>query len=506
MKTWFIGFYLLAAVAGVQAQQKLTLVYDKQKKDVIPLYSGDQNFVSLKDIAELIDANIFDNPIKKKSVLYFPQFEVKVTAFNAFVVINETQTLQMPVATQLVDGVIFVPVDFFLPILNAVLPSPVSIPGQTFNLTPVITAAAREDSEAVKLPSSFSLNDIDFDLKANGLLIRIHTDRKFHSSEIEIWRNKNWVYVTVSGGVFAPALSANIHKAETFDLIKKTLAFQHKASAQLSFQLNGDIAGQDITIDESGRYILISLRLPMDHRTLQQISQQQSRWKIDKIVIDAGHGGKDPGAKGKNGTKEKDITLAIALKLGKLIKEKLGIAVAYTREDDTYPTLHGRTQFANNQNAKLFVSIHCNSNKNSKATGFETFFLSPSRNAEALAVAQKENEVIHLEEEQHHYGDFTNEKFILANMMQSVFVRESEELADYIQKGLDKRLDLDNRGVSQAPFYVLMGASMPCVLVETAFISNPTEEKFLKSEAGQSKLAEGILEGIKQFIKAYDAR
>ncbi len=500
-----ILIFLCWCPAGLHAQQPLSLVWGTQKKEVLPLYSGDQNFVSLKAVAELIDAKIFDNPIKKKSVLYLPQVEIKVTAFNPFVVINEAQTVQMPISTLLVDGVIFVPVDYFLPILNAVLSTPISVPGQTMNVTPLLTMETTSDSEEVSVPSGNILKDIDFDLKANGLLIRIHTDRKFSSNEIEIWRNKNWVYLTVSGATYSKALAEHIHKAETFDLIKKTLVFQHKASAQLSFQLNGEISGQDILIDDAGRSILVSLRLPTDRATLDQISKKQSQWKIDKIVIDAGHGGKDNGASGKGGTKEKDITLAIALKLGKLIKEKLGITVDYTRDDDTYLTLQARTQYANSKNAKIFVSVHCNSNKSSKPNGFETFFLSPSRNAEALAVARKENEVIHFEEEQHHYGDFTNEKYILANMMQSVFVQESEELAGHVQKGLDKQLDLANRGVSQAPFYVLMGASMPCILVETAFISNPSEEKFLKSQSGQNKVAEGILDGIRQFIQSYEA-
>ncbi|HMW37224.1 MAG TPA: N-acetylmuramoyl-L-alanine amidase, partial [bacterium] len=217
-----------------------------------------------------------------------------------------------------------------------------------------------------------------------------------------------------------------------------------------------------------------------------------------------GHGGKDHGASGKGGTKEKDITLNIALKVGKIIAERLKIPVEYTRDTDTYITLKGRTQFANQKNAKLFVSIHCNSNKSRKAHGFEIFFLSPSRNAEALAVARKENEVIDMEDDKHHYGDFTDEKFILANIMQSVFVKESEELASYVSKGIDKQVDITNRGVTQAPFYVLMGASMPSILVETAFISNPDEEKFLKSEAGQKKLSEGIVDGIKTFIDIYE--
>jgi N-acetylmuramoyl-L-alanine amidase len=504
-----IVLFILILASDIAAQNQIKLDYGKKTITVIPVYSGDQDFISIKDLVELIDAGYYENSAKKKVVVSVSSRQFKITGNNPFIVIDEKRTLQMPVESQYVDGIIFVPVQFFIPILNSYLTSPVLVNDQKL-LLPVALAAADIKNPDEPDTEKINLTAIEFDKKTNGLLVTLKTGKDFGKDDVEVWRNKNWLYVTVSGGHYSEELAGDIKRAEQYKLIKSALIFQHKNSVQLSFQLNYDIPGQEIAIDEKSGDIFVSIRVS-DPTHLEgvvlnpaNLKIQKDQWKIDKIVLDAGHGGKDNGAKGKNGTKEKDVTLGIVLKLGKLIEQRLGLKVEYTRTGDTYPTLHGRTKFANSVNAKLFVSVHCNANVKRKANGFETYFLSPSRTDEALAVARLENEVIELEEDKHKYGDFTDEKFILSNIMQSVFVKESEELAAYIQKGLDQQLNLVNRGVSQAPFYVLMGASMPSVLVETAFISNANEEKFLKSEDGQKKLAEGIYEGIKNFIQDYE--
>lgn len=508
VKTFLCCFLIF--VSSLQSQNQIKLNWGTKSVTVIPMYSGDQDFISAKDIVELMDAGYYENITKKKVVLSLPSRQIKITGNNPFIVIDEKEILQMPVESQYVDGMIFLPVQYFIPILNAYLNTPVLINDQKLMISlpasGVTTVKKPEETETEKV----NLTAIDFDRKTNGLLVKIKTGKAFRRDDVEVWRNKNWLYVTVSGGLYSDEAESDIRMSEQFKLIKTALIFQHKNSVQLSFQLNYEIPGQEIDIDEKSGDVLVSIRvsdpaqLDKDSLKAANLNIQKDLWKIDKIVLDAGHGGWDNGASGKNGTKEKDVTLAIVSKLGKIIEQRLGLAVEYTRATDTYITLHGRTKYANARNAKLFVSVHCNANKKRKAGGFETFFLSPSRTEEALAVARKENEVIEGEEDKHKYGDFTDEKFILSNIMQSVFVKESEELAAYIQKGIDKQLSLENRGVSQAPFYVLMGASMPSVLVETAFISNVSEEKFLKSEDGQKKLAEGIYDGIKNFIQDYE--
>ena len=216
------------------------------------------------------------------------------------------------------------------------------------------------------------------------------------------------------------------------------------------------------------------------------------------VVLDAGHGGKDPGAVGKYGTKEKDVVLDIAKRAGKLL-EKSGIKVFYTRDEDVFVPLLDRTKMANETNGKLFVSIHANANKNRKIQGFETYLLRPGKSEDAIEVASRENSVINLEEFTDQYEDLTGEALIMATMAQSMFMKESEDLASIIQMELDKRLNTPNRGVKQAGFYVLIGASMPNVLVEVGFLSNPSEEKKLKQDRHKQQIAEALYQAIKHF-------
>jgi N-acetylmuramoyl-L-alanine amidase len=161
--------------------------------------------------------------------------------------------------------------------------------------------------------------------------------------------------------------------------------------------------------------------------------------------------------------------------------------------------LINRTKIANDVDGKMFVSIHANSNNNRKVQGFGTFLYSLAKSDEAIEVASRENSVIQFEENVNQYKDLSGEKMILATMAQSMFLKESEDLAAIIQMELDKKLTTPNRGVKQAGFYVLYGASMPNVLVEVGFISNPAEEKKFKQGEYRQMIAEAVYEGIKQF-------
>ena len=216
-------------------------------------------------------------------------------------------------------------------------------------------------------------------------------------------------------------------------------------------------------------------------------------------MLDAGHGGKDPGTSGKYGTKEKDIVLDITKRVGRLLEKNTGIKVVYTRTEDIYIPVWKRNKIANEAGGKVFVSIHINSNPNRKIKGFETYFFSSAYSAEAIEVASRENSVIEFEEKKINYEKLSMERKITSSMASSMFLKESEALAASIQKELDKILSTPNRGVKQAGFYVLSGASMPCVLIEGGFVSNPSEEKNLKSPAYRKKLADSIYKAIKKF-------
>lgn len=229
--------------------------------------------------------------------------------------------------------------------------------------------------------------------------------------------------------------------------------------------------------------------------------------RLDVIVLDAGHGGKDAGAIGTHGFMEKQAALGIVLKLGKLIeKEMPGVKVVYTRKDDHFVELYRRGEIANEKHGKLFISVHCNSTpqKPSNATGFTTYILRPGKTDQAIRIAARENAVISYEAERHQYANLSDLDFILTSMARSQDVKFSEKFASHVQHELARKLSIRNDGVSQAGFLVLVGAAMPNVLIETGFISNPKEEALLKSESGQSSYARGIVEAIKKYKSLYE--
>ncbi|HEX9829376.1 MAG TPA: N-acetylmuramoyl-L-alanine amidase, partial [Bacteroidota bacterium] len=240
----------------------------------------------------------------------------------------------------------------------------------------------------------------------------------------------------------------------------------------------------------------------------QNLESVRARWKLDVIVIDPGHGGRDPGTIGVAGTKEKDIALSIGLKLGKLLEEKLkDVKIVYTRKTDKFVELYRRTQIANEAGGKLFISIHCNSTerKPSNAQGFEIYLLRPGKEESAIQIAERENSVVQFEENyQERYKQLTEEEFIILTMAQSAFMKHSENFAEIAANSLGRELNTKRGHVKQAGFYVLVGASMPNALVETGYLSNRTEEKILKSAQGQTKIAEALFKGIKEYKEVYE--
>ena len=227
---------------------------------------------------------------------------------------------------------------------------------------------------------------------------------------------------------------------------------------------------------------------------------------IRKIVLDPGHGGKDPGAVGfsKNNF-EKEIALSVTKKLKKKLVELPGTEVLLARDKDEFVSLQQRTKFANSNRADLFISIHCNAHRSNKANGVEVYYLSTAKTSDARAVEALENSVVFDyeggEEAVREYDDLS---FILADMAQSEHLEESYDLALKLQTDLVKSTGSYDRGVKQANFYVLRGAFMPAVLIELGFMSNKEEEKKLTSASYQDKLTDSIFEGIKNFKYKYD--
>ena len=219
------------------------------------------------------------------------------------------------------------------------------------------------------------------------------------------------------------------------------------------------------------------------------------------VVIDPGHGGDNMGARGPSGLIEKNVTLDIAIRLRKLILENMSAEVILTRDSDEAVSLDERTATANHNRADLFVSIHANASRRVNARGAETYFLSyQATDDEARAVAAIENDTLGLDGG---IPDNSSLQMILWDIAQSAFLQESSALAEVVQDNLNDALGIDNRGIKQAPFRVLMGATMPAVLIEVAFISNPEEERRLRNAAFQDRLARAIYESIEHYNDKY---
>lgn len=235
-------------------------------------------------------------------------------------------------------------------------------------------------------------------------------------------------------------------------------------------------------------------------------TDQNESWKLSTIVIDAGHGGKDPGAIGIGNVKEKEITLAVSKYLRDELKRIMPkVKIVMTRSDDRFVELFRRGEIANEKGGRLFISIHCNSmpEKPHPASGFECWILRPGRSDDAARVASRENGVIRYESNRKRYDSLDAELAILGSLAQSAFARFSEQLADKIHLALHGSTLIPDRGVHQAGFYVLVGASMPAVLIELGYLSNENDVKVLKGTSGQKKLAAAIAKGVKNYEKAY---
>jgi N-acetylmuramoyl-L-alanine amidase len=449
-------------------------------------------YISVEDFAQAMHYGLYSNEEKKKCVLYIAKDRITFTADNTFIKVND-EMVQVPLGAIWHEGEVWAPLTYFVPVLSK------------------YSAMFLRFNES-KQKLSVEANDINISgaqvlEKENGTLIRVNATQKFSEKDIVLDIRYNHFHIDVYGGKINPDRFATIPGA---GVISKVEGIQLGETASLVFKLKGKIISRDLVLDEDSNDFYVNLRTQesltqeeSDHDKIKkELEAQRKRWMIDTIVLDAGHGGKDPGAIGYRKSKEKDLVLPITLQLGKLINEHMpDVRVVYTRQKDVFIPLWKRTKIANDVDAKLFISVHCNSNNSRRPSGFETYFLSSEKDEKAKGVVLKENSAVEFEDknDQQRYEGLN---FILATMLQSVNVKRSQFLATTIQSSLElklKKLGMSNRGVKQGPFWVLVGATMPNVLVESGYISNGHEEKLLKEKTTQRKIAEGVFAGIKKY-------
>ncbi|MGE5315634.1 MAG: N-acetylmuramoyl-L-alanine amidase family protein [Acidobacteriota bacterium] len=510
------------------------------------------SYIAIDDLARVVSARTFANPVLKKVELILPSVRFKCTAESPFVVVTRvpdgTQSVaQLMSPVRYSNGIFMVPASEFLflyqlhaqqkilftsqgaaaaseaPKPAVVTPKPaVETPkaGSEMPKEQSFTPQQQLSLGSADKNTKYSITGIDVEEKRNGYLLRIHASERLPDPE-KVLQGGQWLYLTlpkakgnvsVLGGMFSSGI------------VRRVIPLQSASALQLSFQLREKMESAEIVPDPEGTDILVALR-PAAKKQVDASGQaaegasapsaaeknaarQKNKWKLDVIVLDAGHGGHDPGTIGTIGTHEADVTLGIALKLGKMIEKNMpDVKVVYTRKTDTFVELYRRGQIANEAGGKLFISIHCNSTpkKATAANGFEIYLLRPGKTENAIEIAERENAVVRLEKDyENRYQKLTEENFIILTMAQSAFVKQSERFAELLESEMAKKMVYQSRGVKQAGFYVLVGASMPNILVETGYLSNRKDETLLRGMAGQYLAAESIFDGLKKFKAEYE--
>ncbi len=456
-------------------------------------------FVDLAEFAHTLHFGIYTNEERRKTILYIGQDRITFAADNTFISVNG-QIVQITLESLWIDNSMWVPLDHLVAILN-------KYTTLTLNLNKEINQLSMERTDV-------NVTGIRIAEKENGTMIQVFATKKFSEKDIVLDMRYNYFHIDIYGAKINPQ---SIAATAISGIISKIEAFQLGETASIGFRLKGEILGRDLVLNTDSNDFYVNLRTrevieveeDSGHRSEEQtqkvkeeLEQQKKKWLVDTVVIDAGHGGKDSGALGYSKIKEKNIVLPIALTLGDLIQKNLPeLRVIFTRNSDVFIPLWKRTNIANNAEANLFISIHCNSNVNRNANGSETYFLSADKDAKATEVVLKENSAIEFEESEDRQR-YEGLNFILATMLQSVNIKHSQYFASLIQNFLNDKLEkvgIVSRGVKQGPFWVMVGATMPNVLIEAGYISNKHEERILSELSTQKKIAEGIFNGLRQY-------
>jgi N-acetylmuramoyl-L-alanine amidase len=501
---FIVSFLLLLTLQGFAQKSTLELI-DGAKSYKIPTYIRYNTvYISLDAFAKALSLNTYYNAVAQKIELKFKNYDLKFTAENPYIILTSdvdkaTNVYQLPTSTYLINDQIFVPVLYAIKPIQIALGKKLILDSNDHLLLTNRTEDLNSNDNSES--TSYNITGIDIDERANGTLIRVKTDKSIPSYSSDF---KDSVLTILFRDVKADV--ASIPTKGPGGLVKNIKVRNVGKDAEFQFTLGKDYSTSEVLNADNSKDILITLHNSVFEK--KNINEKnKSKWEFNTIVIDPGHGGIDPGTIGVGGIKEKNITLGIGLKLGKLIEQNMrDVKVVYTRKTDVAVDLYERGKIANEKGGNLFISIHCNSTprKPSDVEGFEIYLLRPGRTKEAIEIAERENSVIQYEDNPARYQKLTDENFILVSMAQSAYMKYSEEFSDILNKVMNAELNIDSKGVKQAGFYVLVGASMPSVLIETGFLSNYHDADILKSQKGQEAIAKAIFEAVKRFKAEYE--
>jgi N-acetylmuramoyl-L-alanine amidase len=360
---------------------------------------------------------------------------------------------------------------------------------------PVRTAKVKKPQPAVAEDSNESASAANGEGRTvQNAATKESADETASASEQPAANAKSAISSTINRGATGPGAIDSSNAGSNFSAVARNSLPSAKNVKPKSFKSAATSAKPDLVRPASA---------PQPTRDGQATLTRTLGLKIGRIVIDAGHGGHDTGTIGPTGLMEKDLCLDVALRLGKIIEQRLpGANVIYTRSDDTFVPLEERTNIANQAKADLFISIHANSSRDHAARGIETYYLNLKGSAEAMEVAARENATAQ--------GGVHELQDLVMKIARTEKIDESKELAEDIQDSLAKRMQksskpVKNRGVRKAPFVVLIGADMPSILTEISFLSNPADEKLLKQPEQRQKVAEGLYQGMVSYLESMNS-
>ena len=506
MKPYLIIIFISILFTCAFAQDgNNVLVVTKDGTKNIPAYVREGTiYFSLKDFADVVGVNYYYNEDAQKIEVKFDKYLLKASGKNPFLVLNEKNgdkqlVVQLPTSTYLINKKVFVPLKYSLTAVEKAFGNALTFEAPNKIIVGKVKEEVKDPNE--ETGKKFNITGITLNEKANGTLITVKSNKRIPSYHSGF---KNNILTLTFRKV-----NIDVDKVKfngTGGIVKKIEAKNVGEDAILEITVGKEYTTNEVMNIEKSNDLQVTIHNKLFEKNGNS-NQLKEKWEFDVIVIDAGHGGHDAGAIGVNGVKEKDVNLAIALKLGKLIEENMkDVKVVYTRSTDKFIDLYKRGKIANENNGKLFISIHCNSTpqKPTNANGFEVYLLRPGRTKEAISIAEFENSVIKYEENPNRYEKLTDENFILVSMAHSSYMKYSERFAEYLHKEFDQHPNLSSRGVKQAGFYVLVGASMPSVLIESGFLSNTNDAKHLSTSSGQQKFAEYVFNAIKKYRLSYE--
>lgn len=505
----FVLFLLLFSLEIFPQQFYQLLIKNGEKEIGVEAFSKNGlTYLPVESLSKALKFKYKTNTASQQLEVSFPQYVLKVRPRNSFVILQlkkdkTEKVVQLPVSTVSVKNQLYLPLEYARSLFEKCLGGEFSYNRLIKEIVKSQTSLpeGKKEDEKKETPEH-ELSALTFSVseKANGTLVKLVSNKK--ASKVTHTISDNVIKITFPG-IFVDEKKL----AETFSkgLVKEVKAENTETGCALFLSLRKNYSAYEFIEALLGKEFLVTIH---NKKFAANTSTKKEKWNFDVIVIDAGHGGKDYGAIGVNNTVEKEINLSVALKVGKLVKENLNdVKVVYTRSDDHFVELYKRGKIANENEGKLFISIHCNAapKKKRDPNGFEVYLLRPGRTEEAIGIAERENKVIEYEDDPKRYQKLTDENFILVSMAHSSSMKYSEKFADMVHRQFEQNISLTPRGVKQAGFYVLVGASMPSVLIETGYVSNPEDAAFLKSEKGQRQIAQSIVTAIKSFKSYYDS-